>query len=157
MTNPEHIRPLVDTDLAAVARLLRELAEKYIIHEFVPAARVSFLANNDETAIARFVANGFRYHVAEVDGTIAGFVGTRDNRHLYHLFVAQQYHLRGIARRLWQTASMECRERGHTGAFTVNSSNNAVAVYERLGFRRTAPVQDNDGVLFNPMASATDA
>jgi ribosomal protein S18 acetylase RimI-like enzyme len=147
----------VDADLPAVARLLRELAERYIVHEFVPAARASFLANNDEAAIARFVANGFRYHVAEVDGTIAGFVGTRDDRHLYHLFVAEPYHRRGIARRLWQTASRECRERGHTGAFTVNSSNNAVAVYEHLGFRRTAPVRDNDGVLFNPMASAADA
>ena len=46
-------------------------------------------------------------------------------------------------------ASLERRERGHAGAFTVNSSNNAIAVYERLGFRRTAPVQDSGGVLFN--------
>jgi len=148
---------MVAADLPIVARLLRELAERYIVPEFVPAARISFLSKNDENAIARFVTDGFRYHIAEIDGEIVGFVGVRDNRHLYHLFVAVPYHRRGIARQLWDVASLECRERGHTGAFTVNSSNNAVAVYERLGFRRTAPIQDSGGVLFNPMASTADA
>jgi ribosomal protein S18 acetylase RimI-like enzyme len=148
---------MVAADVAMVARLLRELAEKYIVHEFAPAARASFLSKNDEAAIAQFVADGFRYHVAEIDGTIVGFVGVRDNRHLYHLFVAEAHHRRGIARRLWEVASLECRARGHAGAFTVNSSNNAVAVYERLGFRRAAPVQDSGGVLFNPMALSADA
>jgi len=151
------IRPMEASDLPIVARLLRELAEKYIVPEFVPAARISFLSKNDEGAIAQFVADGFCYHVAEIDGEIVGFVGVRDNRHLYHLFVAALYHRRGIARQLWDVASLECRARGHTGAFTVNSSNNAVAVYERLGFRRTAPVQNSGGVLFNPMASSADA
>ena len=157
MTGFAYIRPMVTADVPMVAELLRVLAEKYIAHEFVPAARASFLSKNDEAAIAQFVADGFRYHVAEVDGIIVGFVGVRDDRHLYHLFVAEPHHRRGIARRLWEVASAECRERGHTGAFTVNSSNNAVAVYERLGFRRTASVQDSGGVLFNPMALAADA
>jgi hypothetical protein len=39
----------------------------------------------------------------------------------------------------------------------VNSTNHAVAFYERLGFRWTAPVQDGDGVLLNPMALPADA
>ena len=51
-----------------VARLLRELAERYIVPEFVPAARISFLSKNDEHAIARFVTDGFRYHIADIDG-----------------------------------------------------------------------------------------
>ena len=148
---------MVAADVTTVARLLRELAEKFIVHEFVPAARSSFLSKNDEAAIAQFVVDGFRYHVAEVDGTIVGFVGVRDNRHLYHLFVAEPHHHCGIARRLWEFASLECRERGHAGAFTVNSSNNAVAIYERLGFRRTAPIQYSGGVLFNPMELPADA
>jgi len=157
VTRSAHIRPMVAADVPMVARLLRELAEKFIVHEFVADARASFLSKNDEAAIAQFVADGFRYHVAEIDGMIVGFVGMRDNRHLYHLFVAERFHRRGIAKRLWDVASLECRGQGHTGPFTVNSSNNAVAIYERLGFRRTAPVQDNGGVLFNPMALVPDA
>ena len=153
MIRSADVRPMLTADIPAVACLLRELAEKYITHEFVPAARASFLSNNDAAAIAHFVADGFRYHVAEIDGAIVGFVGVRDDRHLYHLFVAEPYQRRGLARRLWEIAASECRTRGHAGHFTVNSSNGAVAVYERLGFRRTAPVQDNGGVLFNPMAS----
>ena len=148
---------MIAADVPIIAALLRVLAEKYIVHEFGPAARASFLSKNDEAAIAQFVADGFRYHVAEDAGMIIGFVGVRDNRHLYHLFVAEPYHRRGIASRLWEVASSECRERGHTGPFTVNSSNNAVAIYERLGFRRTAPIQDSGGVLFNPMELPADA
>jgi hypothetical protein len=40
---------------------------------------------------------------------------------------------------------------GNKGAFTVNSSNNAIAVYERLGFVRAGPPEDLGGVLYNPM------
>jgi hypothetical protein len=28
-----------------------------------------------------------------------------------------------------------------------------VAIYEKLGFVRTAPMQNKDGVLYNPMAT----
>ena len=33
------------------------------------------------------------------------------------------------------------------------SSNGAVAVYERLGFVRSGPMKNDDGVLYNPMAT----
>jgi hypothetical protein len=40
---------------------------------------------------------------------------------------------------------------GNAGMFTVNASNYAVSRYEGLGFRRTEPTQEKNGVLFNPM------
>jgi ribosomal protein S18 acetylase RimI-like enzyme len=139
-------------DIAVVASLLETLAKEHIIHEFGPRARELFLAKNSEQSIREFVANGFRYHVAELDGRIIGFVGVRDNKHLYHLFVANEYQRQGLGRRLWNTARTECLAAGNPGTFTVNSSNNAVAIYEKLGFVRTAATQDTDGVLYNPMA-----
>jgi len=36
-------------------------------------------------------------------------------------------------------------------AFTVNSSNHAVAVYESFGFVRTGPMQLAKGLYYNPM------
>ena len=151
------VRPMRREDIPAVAVLLRELAELFIVHEFSPSARTLFLSKNDEAAIAQFVEDGFRYHVAEVDGEIVGFVGVRDSSHLYHLFVARALQGQGLGRRLWNIAYSECRERGNRGPLTVNSSNNAVVIYERFGFKRTAPMQDNDGVLFNPMVFLSDA
>jgi ribosomal protein S18 acetylase RimI-like enzyme len=152
-----HVRPMRREDIPAVAALLRELAELFILHEFSPSARALFLSKNNEAAIAQFVEDGFRYHVAEVAGEIVGFVGVRDNSHLYHLFVARTLQDQGLGRRLWNIASSECRQCGNGGRFMVNSSNNAVVVYERFGFKRTAPMQDNDGVLFNPMKLLSDA
>jgi len=142
-----------DADIRPVAALLAALALEHITHEFDARARERFLAKNDESNIRDFVAQGFRYHVAESRGRVVGFVGVRDNKHLYHLFVANDFQRRGVARRLWTVAREECIAAGNPGTFTVNSSNNAVAVYERLGFVRSGPTKNDDGALYNPMAT----
>jgi ribosomal protein S18 acetylase RimI-like enzyme len=144
---------MADADIRPVASLLAALAREHITHEFAARARERFLSKNDESNIRDFVAQGFRYHVAESRGRIVGFVGVRDNKHLYHLFVANDFQRQGVARRLWTIAREECIAAGNPGTFTVNSSNNAVAVYERLGFVRSGPIKNDDGVLYNPMAT----
>jgi ribosomal protein S18 acetylase RimI-like enzyme len=147
------IRPMSSADIPSVASLLALLAREHITHEFNPRARELFLAKNDEANIRRFVAQGFRYHVAESRARIVGFVGVRDDRHVYHLFVANDFQRRGIARRLWTVAREECIAAGNRGRFTVNSSNGAIAVYERLGFARAGPAKNDNGILYNPMAT----
>ena len=144
---------MVDADISALAALLESLAREHIIHEFEADAKAIFLAKNNEKSIRQFVADGFRYHVAEVDGRLIGFVGVRDNSHLYHLFVANDFQRQGIGRQLWNVARAECVAAGSSERFTVNSSNNAVPIYERLGFLRTGPMQNKDGVFYNPMAT----
>jgi ribosomal protein S18 acetylase RimI-like enzyme len=142
-----------DADIAPVAALLESLAREHIVHEFGPRAKELFLTKNNEDGIRKFVAQGFCYHIAELDGRIVGFVGIRDNKHLYHLFVANEFQRRGLGRQLWNVARARCLATGNPGIFTVNSSNNAVAIYERLGFIRTGPMENKDGVLYNPMAA----
>jgi GNAT superfamily N-acetyltransferase len=151
------IRPIEPSDIEPVANLLRELASAYIISEFERSAQERFLAKNNANAIREFIANGYRYHVAESNGELVGFVGVRGNAHLYHLFVAAPVQGQGIGRSLWEFAKRECEASGHRGAFTVNSSNNAVPVYERWGFRRAGPPENSNGVVYNPMKlEATD-
>ncbi|NMM27460.1 MAG: GNAT family N-acetyltransferase [Glaciimonas sp.] len=119
--------------------------------EFSRTAEGKFLRANNAQAISALVASGFKYHVAEAGGEIVGFVGVRDNCHLYHLFVAEQVQRQGLARRLWTVAKSACYAAGNRSRFTVNSSNNAIPVYESFGFTRAAPTQDSGGVLYNPM------
>jgi GNAT superfamily N-acetyltransferase len=145
------IRPMDESDVETVASLLAELSSAFILPRFEPAARESFLARNGAAAIRAFVAGGFRYHVAEAEGRIVGFAGVRGNSHLHHLFVATSLQRRGIGRRLWETARRACEAAGHSSPFTVNASDNAVAVYERWGFQRTGPPQSSNGIVFNPM------
>ena len=146
-----HIRRLGLDDVEEVAALLEQLAKASIISEFSPQAQDKFLHSNDAAAIRGFIAQGFQYWVALSGRSIIGFVGIRDNSHLYHLFVAEPFQRQGIARRLWQTAREACCAGGNPGRFTVNSSNNAIQVYEAFGFRRCQPMQNSDGVLYNPM------
>ena len=145
------IRPIHDRDIAAVARLFRALAVEFIVHESTPEGAANFLRENDEVGLRGFIARGHVYHVAEIDGEIAGFIGVRERRHLFHMFVAKHLHGQGIARRLWEVARRAAVEDGHDGIFTVNSSNFALPVYQAWGFVRTAPTQCTNGLFYNPM------
>ena len=145
------IRPIEDKDVPAVAHLLKGLAREFIVHESTPEGAATFLRENDEAAIRRYIEAGQVYYVAESDGDIAGFVSVRDRSHLFHMFVGVQWQGQGVARKLWETARQAAIDAGGNGSFTVNASNFAVPVYEKLDFVRTAPMQCLKGLYFNPM------
>lgn len=145
------LRPIEETDVPQVACLLRDLAGEFIVHESTPEGAATFLRENDEAAIRRYIEIGHVYHVAESDGQIAGFISVRDRSHLFHMFVAVKWQGQGVARKLWEVARANAIEGGGGGAFTVNASNFAVPVYLAMGFERTAPMQCLKGLYFNPM------
>jgi ribosomal protein S18 acetylase RimI-like enzyme len=151
------IRPIAEADIPAAAALLRRAAEEFILHESTPEGAARFLAEQGEDGLRRFIADGYVYHVAVVDGELAGFIGIRGRSHIYGLYVDKRWQRRGIARRLWDTAralalagAVGDDPGAHPGEFTVNASNYAVALYEALGFERTAPMQVGI-VRYNPM------
>lgn len=148
------IRPVAGPDIPAVARLLNELARQFIVHESTPEGAATFLRENDAEGIRRYIGLGHVYHVADAGGEIAGFVAVRENRHLFHMFVAVKWQRQGLARKLWDVARAQAISSGGGGSFTVNASNHAVAMYEALGFVRVAPTQCVKGVYFNPMELA---
>ena len=127
------------------------LVLKYITNEFTLNASHTLLDSMTATAIEKYMQSGFRYHVAEMDGQLAGVVGVRNNAHLFHLFVAELYQRQGIASRLWNVAMQACLEEGNPGEFTVNSSRYALSVYEKLGFITHSGPQEKNGIIFFPM------
>lgn len=145
------IRPITDDDIPAVAALMRSLSNEFIVHDCSPVAAASFVRENDEHAIRAFVRAGMAYHVAEKEQGIAGFIAIRDNKHVFHMFVAKAHHRQGIAKALWAVARQAAIEKGNPGQFTVNASNYALSAYEAMGFVRTAPVQCKNGITYNPM------
>lgn len=151
------VRELMDGDIDAAARLLAVLARAYFLQTCSPEQASTFLRENDAAALRRLVGEGYVYHVAEVDGQLAGFIGVRERRHVYHLFVAAAFHRRGIGRALWRHARDVATAAGADGAFTVNASTYAVPVYEHLGFVPVAPVQCKNGLVFHPMAYGQSA
>jgi GNAT superfamily N-acetyltransferase len=145
------IRAIEATDIPAVARLFRELAQEFIVHESPPEGAATFLRENDEDGLRGYIARGHVYHVAVADGELAGFIAVRELAHLFHLFVGERWQRRGVARQLWEVARSTALAAGNPGYFTVNSSNFALPVYEAWGFVRTAPTQCSKGVYYNPM------
>jgi ribosomal protein S18 acetylase RimI-like enzyme len=150
------IRPIEESDVEQAGRLLRELSTEFILHESTTEGAATFLRENDEAAIRRYIDIGHVYHVAEIDGEIAGFIAVRDRSHLFHMFVGVKWQGQGLARKLWNMARGSAIADGGSGVFTVNSSNYALPVYEALGFVRTAPMQCLKGLYFNPMKLEPD-
>jgi GNAT superfamily N-acetyltransferase len=148
------IRPAVLDDAARISELIRPLAEKFIAHEYSAVGAKNLLGSVTAEQIARRIDEGYRYHVAEEDGTMIGAIGIRDDSHVYHLFVAEGHQSKGIGRRLWETAKDDVRSRTSVERFTVNSSRFAIPFYRRLGFVETGPPQTMNEVLCFPMVRA---
>jgi ribosomal protein S18 acetylase RimI-like enzyme len=151
MSSSLTIREARNADADRIAALISDLAREFILADADAQAQERFLGATTPAAIAEFMRGPFRFHVLEIDGELAGVAGMRDNRHLYHLFIARRYQGQGLARRLWRHAAAVCLGSGNPGEFTVNSSINAVAFYERLGFTATASRQARGGISFVPM------
>ena len=132
---------------------MRALSEEFIVHECTPEGAAFFIRENNEDGIRNFVKAGTVYVVAEIDNGIAGFIAMRDHKHIFHMFVDKAQHRQGVAAALWHVVRQAALAAGNSGTFTVNSSNYAVPVYEKMGFVRTAEMQCKNGIFYNPMQS----
>ena len=145
------IRVATSDDAESISDLISELSRKHIAHEFTAEGETALMASMSPAAIDKYIDTGYQYHIAEMDGRIVGVVAVRDNSHIYHLFVAEDYQRQGIASKLWQEAKDLCFSNGNPGQFSVSSSKYAVPVYRKLGFRVESEPQERDGVIFVPM------
>ena len=138
-------------DAPAISNLITPLAETSIAHEYSDEGAQNLLSSMTPEAIEGYLQAGYRYHVAEDAGRLMGVVGVRDNRHLYHLFVAEQYQGQGLAKELWNVAKETCLEAGNPGEFTVNSSRFALEMYRKFGFTESGLSENKQGVIYFPM------
>lgn len=152
MSDSLRIREATPEDAPAVSALIASLARYFLADPDAPEAAAAFFQTITPGAIASCIAGGrFRYHLAESDGALAGVVAVRDHAHLYHLFVAEAFHRKGIAKRLWSVARGAARDAGNPGRFTVNSSLFATGVYQGFGFVPISEPLTKDGIAFVPM------
>mgnify|MGYP001826618150 FL=1 len=143
-------------DCENLSRLIRTLSRRFITGAFSARGEEFLLDTMTPAAIQKLMQDGYRYHVAVVEGSVVGVIAMRDNRHLYSLFVAESHQRQGIARKLWQVAMEACLIDGNEGEFTVNSSEYAQEVYKRLGFVVQPGPRIKNGVVFYPMSLQVD-
>jgi len=144
------------SDAAAISQVVRSLSANYIAPDCSEDGARVLLGSMEVSAIEGYLSAGYRYYVAEDQGSIVGVVGTRDNKHLYHLFVLDSHRGRGIAQALWRMARDACIAAGNTDGFTVNSSRFALQFYRRLGFVVAGAEENRNGVISIPMRLAKE-
>lgn len=145
------IRSATLEDAPALSALICALTREFIAPELSKEGLNRLLKSMGSGSIRAHIRSGYRYHVAEEDGRIVGVVGMKENRHLYHLFVASAFQGRGLARALWETAKAASLAAGGSGRFTVNSSLGAVGLYEKFGFIKQSEPVAASGVVYVPM------
>jgi GNAT superfamily N-acetyltransferase len=146
------IRPANPADASAMAELIRGASERSFLREFAESGRLRFLSDHtSEMMIARLESGEFHYYLAEVNGRLVGVVGLRRKSHLFSLYVEDNMQRKGLGRLLWNHARARAEETGKVDEFTVNSSKNAVPIYERFGFVAEGPIVDSHGVRYVPM------
>ncbi len=149
------IRRAVLDDAAQISALILQLAPFFTLRSDGQGAEV-FLESVNTKGVQGFLQSAqFDYFIAEYQNQIAGVVALRDNSHLYHLFVAPEFHGRGFGRQLWQFLLDFAKHKNtnqNLRTITVNSSINAVAMYQHFGFEPTSERQEMHGLAFVPMA-----
>ncbi len=111
-----------------------------------------FLDSVLPSAVEGYIRNeNYNYLVASSGRVLAGVISVRDKTHVHHLFVAPDFHRQGVAMRLWERAKADAVSAGNNEGFFVRSSEYAVAVYERFGFRVAGARAEKNGIAFVPM------
>lgn len=146
-----YIRTATSHDAESISVLIRSVAHYFTLHPQGLGAE-EFLEAISGDAIEGFIhAANFRYFAGFMGDDLAGVVAIRDDKHLYHLFVSPQFQRQGLARQLWTHAKADALRHGNPGAFTVNSSPFAVAVYAAFGFVPAGDKVETRGIAFVPM------
>lgn len=148
---PIDVRTARPDDASAISELIHSLI-RFALADPEAEPAEGFLNTVSASAIGEYLSSErYLYHVAEVDGRLAGVVGVRDGSHLYHLFVDQQFHGQGVGGRLWQKARAAAEAAGPPECFTVNSSIYGIPIYRKFGFEPEGELTEKDGVAFQPM------
>src|SRR5438874_5461119 len=128
------IRSATVEDAPAISALVIASAREHIASSLSDGGLSHLLSEMTTENQAKRIRNGYQFFVALESDTLVGTAAIRLPSHLYYLFVDTQHQGRGIGRQLWNHARDWIASSPNHGLITVNSSLNAITVYERLGF-----------------------
>ena len=145
------IRKACPEDASQISELISGIAH-YFTSDGSDEVAAWFATSITPSAIAGNINDHkFNYLVCFVGQTLAGVIAVRDITHVHHLFVAPEFHRKGLAAKLWARAKADALASGNKEGFSVRSSEYAVPVYERFGFRIIGARAEKDGIVFVPM------
>jgi GNAT superfamily N-acetyltransferase len=146
------IREASETDASQISDLITRTVLEFQDEDLTKQGKKSLLETMTPEAISGYIfGDTYRYYVADHQGKVVGVIATKENRHLFQLFVAKEFHKRGIATKLWKSALDHSISIGNKGYFTVFSSGYALEFYTKMGFVPTGDAFWKNGVRSTPM------
>ncbi|WP_196139133.1 GNAT family N-acetyltransferase [Aliikangiella sp. G2MR2-5] len=146
---PVSIYPAHESDALDISNLIIESVSKFITNEFTAQGRKLMLSSMTEDSIRKNLQQGFTYFLAKDsrDRKLIGVVGMKSPDYLFHLFIEESSHNKGIATQLWQEALVW----SDATEISVNASRYALKFYQKLGFIKVDEMKDVNGVIYFPM------
>ena len=133
-------RNATTADAAAIAAFVSNLASEHIASSLGDGGLDTLLASMTANATQQRLVDGWP-HICAFDGDdLSGVVVVKPPTHLYHLFVRSDLHRTGIGRKLLSIADDWSVRTSGVRLATVNSSLNAVTIYNRFGFESHGPI-----------------
>ncbi|MCF7929481.1 MAG: GNAT family N-acetyltransferase [Spirochaetales bacterium] len=147
------IHPFHPNQASEVSALISTVFDEFVGIEYSRQGKTTFSSFTKPEAIRKRYTAGNLIFIAQAESKIIGIIEIRDLSHISLLFVDKQFHRKGIARRLWETALLECTAQNPgLSAFTVHASPYSEKIYRRLGFHPSAELTVIDGIKFIPMS-----
>ena len=107
-------------DAKSISELIVPLVKKYVCPDCDGSVHDVLLGSMSEQRIESYLSSNYSYFVAvSQNKKVIGVAGIRDNSHLYHLFVHDNFQGLGLSRQLWQAAKQQAIQKGNQGRFTV--------------------------------------
>ncbi|AXX92258.1 putative acetyltransferase/transglutaminase [Malaciobacter molluscorum LMG 25693] len=95
----------------------------------------------------RLKNKNYKHYIYTIDEKIVGFLSIKEENKLFHLFVDEAFHKKGIAKKLFECVktNMDITD------MKVNASLYAVAFYEALGFEKSGKQEHFKGLDYQPL------
>ncbi|MBC3882876.1 GNAT family N-acetyltransferase [Undibacterium sp. LX40W] len=145
------IRLATPEDANTISALVRSLSPYFTVEPDGKGAEHFFESISSEAIEGYIHSPNFAYFIASDEARLVGVAALRDTSHIYHLFVASEFHGKGYGRVLWQHLCQHAKQLGSVTRLTVNSSTYAEKMYRHFGFEPTAEKQVMHGLAFIPM------
>lgn len=150
------IRPATVGDAEKISRLICDTTIACHKELLGPGGLECVLQSLGPAATRKRLQEGWPAFCATVDAPadgemLVGVILIKPPLHLFNLYVDLGYQQQGIGRQLFQRADQTVLETSGTPLQTVNSSINAIVVYERWGFQVEGGLRDKNGVRYQPM------
>ncbi|MCL2589216.1 MAG: GNAT family N-acetyltransferase [Oscillospiraceae bacterium] len=149
------IKEIIDKDVERALDLVNRVFSEFVAVDYSEQGRntfESYLENKLQEVSTALQSGDKKMWAYYQDDEILGVIATQNTSHISLMFVDKQYHGQGIARQLFRVVCDELGKNKSVTQITVNSSPYAMKAYEHLGFTKTGEQQENNGIIFIPMA-----